>query len=165
LWSGLDRAILGTLDAVPPCNRFWRKSSGKNVIKRPGRADVMHKPDKTLAPCVLVVEQNAIIGLSLAEDLEDQGYQVAGPFACAGALGWLQSRTPELVILDADLQSGSCVELARLLKARQVPFLVFTSHDQRNAAAEFRDAPWVMMPAEFGTLLSTLRTLPVCAAA
>jgi DNA-binding response OmpR family regulator len=119
----------------------------------------MHASE-TDASCVLVVEQNAIIGLSLAEDLEDQGYRVAGPYACAGALKWLQTHTPNLVILDADLQSGSCVELARLLRLRGVPFLVFSSHERRYAAAEFRDVPWVMMPAEFRTLLSTLRSLP-----
>jgi DNA-binding response OmpR family regulator len=119
----------------------------------------MHAPE-TDASCVLVVEQNAIIGLSLAEDLEDQGYRVAGPYACAGALKWLQAHTPNLVILDADLQSGSCVDLARLLRLRGVPFLVFTSHERRYAAAEFRDVPWVMMPAEFRTLLNTLRSLP-----
>lgn len=124
----------------------------------------MHAPETVTMPCVLVVEQNAIIGLSLAEDLEEQGYQVAGPFACAGALQWLQTRTPELVILDADLQSGSCVELARLLRRREVPFLVFTSHERRNAAPEFRDVPWILMPAEFRTILSTLRSLPPQAA-
>ncbi len=30
----------------------------------------MNFPNSGLAPCVLVIEQNAIIGLSLAEDLE-----------------------------------------------------------------------------------------------
>jgi DNA-binding response OmpR family regulator len=120
----------------------------------------MHPQEFVDVPCVLVVEQNAIIGLSLVEDLEDEGYRVVGPFACAGALRWLQTSTPELVILDADLQSGSCVELARLLRERGVPFLVFSSHEQRNAVAEFRDVPWINMPAQFRTLLNTLQSMP-----
>jgi DNA-binding response OmpR family regulator len=120
----------------------------------------MHAPESVEPPSVLVVEQNAIIGLSLAEDLEDQGYAVVGPLACLAALKWLQTRTPDMAILDADLQYGSCIELARLLRARGVPFLVFSSHERRHAAAEFRDLPWLTMPAEFSTLLRNLRSLP-----
>lgn len=120
----------------------------------------MHASDAIELPCVLVVEQNAIIGLSLADDLEEQGYTVAGPLSCIGALKWLQACTPDLAILDADLQSGYCTEIARLLRARDVPLLVFSSHERRHAAAEFRNLPWISMPAEFGTLLRGLRNLP-----
>ena len=110
-------------------------------------------------PCVLVVESDVIIGMSLADDFEDRGYQVAGPFTCAGALRWLETSTPHAAVLDVDLQSGTCVELARKLRGRGIRFLVFSSHNQGSALEEFRDVPWIPMPAPFETLTNAVGTL------
>ena len=41
-------------------------------------------------PLVLVLEDEALIGLNLRDDLQDAGYRVEGPFnTCAAALEWL----------------------------------------------------------------------------
>jgi DNA-binding response OmpR family regulator len=109
--------------------------------------------------CVLLVESNAIIGLDLADQLERHGYDVAGPFACATAVRWLRSLTPDLAILDVDLQSGACVELARELRRRGVPILIFSAHDQKNALEEFRTLPWLSMPASRDALHVALKAL------
>ena len=111
------------------------------------------------APNVLVVESDAVIGMSLAEDLNDDGFRVAGPFSCSGALGWLETGRPDLAVLDVDLQSGPCVELARKLRSRGIPFMIFSSHDQSLALEEFRKVPWVPMPAYSKTLTVALRNL------
>jgi DNA-binding response OmpR family regulator len=110
-------------------------------------------------PSVLVVESDAVIGMSLAEDLNEDGFHVAGPFACAGALGWLETGTPDLAVLDVDLQSGPCVDLARQLRDRGVPFMIFSSHDQSLALEEFRKVPWLSMPAYSRSLTDALRNL------
>jgi DNA-binding response OmpR family regulator len=109
---------------------------------------------------VLLVESNAIIGLDLADELAGQGYEVAGPFACTTALQWLERDTPDLAVLDADLRSGTCVDLARELRARGVPILIFTCHDQKHALPEFSDLPWLPMPAAMEALCAALRVLP-----
>ena len=111
------------------------------------------------APCVLLVESSAIIGLDLADDLEGQGYDVAGPFACAAGLDWLKTFTPDIAVLDVDLQSGACVGLVRELRARRVPVLVYSAHRQGDALAEFRSLPWLPMPAPREALRSALRAL------
>jgi len=108
---------------------------------------------------VLLVESSAIIGLDLADELERQGYGVVGPFACATALEWLKSATPDIAVLDVDLQSGSCVVLARGLRARNVPILVFSAHDQRHSLPEFQDLAWLSMPAPMSALDVALRSL------
>lgn len=105
---------------------------------------------------VLLVESSAIIGLDLAEELERLGYTVGGPLACAAALEWLATQTPAMAVLDVDLQSGSCVDLARALRARDVPILVFSTHDQRHSLPEFRDLPWLSMPAPMNALGAAL---------
>jgi PleD family two-component response regulator len=69
-------------------------------------------------PLVLVLEDEALIAINLQDELQDAGHEVAGPFtACAAALEWLQTATPDMAILDATLNDGSChsvaVELSR----------------------------------------------------
>ena len=44
------------------------------------------------SPLVLVLEDEALIGLNLRDDLQDTGYRVEGPFTtCAAALSWLET--------------------------------------------------------------------------
>ena len=64
-------------------------------------------------PLVLVLEDEALIALNLQDELQDAGYEVAGPFTtCAAALEWLQTETPDTAILDAALKDGPCREIA-----------------------------------------------------
>ena len=70
-------------------------------------------------PCCLIVEDKALLGLALEDDLEEAGIVVAGPLAsCAEALAWIEHATPALAILDYKLRDGSCIELARALLQR-----------------------------------------------
>ena len=61
--------------------------------------------------------------------------------------------------MDADLRSGICVDLARELRARGVPTLVFSCYDQNHALPEFRTLPWLSMPAPFTALHAALDLL------
>ena len=71
-------------------------------------------------PVVLVAEDEAVIAMALADDLEAAGYAVAGAFAtCESALQWLKDETPDLAVLDPMLKDGICKELAiELIAAR-----------------------------------------------
>jgi DNA-binding response OmpR family regulator len=111
------------------------------------------------SPAVLLVESSAIIGLDLADGLEGLGYGVAGPYACVTALQWLETSTPHIAVLDVDLRSGPCLALARELRARRVPILVFSSHDRTSSLAEFHDLAWLSMPAPISRLDAALRAL------
>lgn len=119
----------------------------------------MGQQNNPTSATVLLVESSAIIGLDLAEELERLGYAVGGPLACAAALEWLETGTPAMAVLDVDLQSGGCVDLARELRARGVPILVFSAHDQRHCLAEFQDLPWLSMPAPMNALGTALAAL------
>ena len=107
-------------------------------------------------PCALIVESNAAIGMYLADDLEDQGYATAGPFTCSGAIKWLTTHTPDIAVLDVDLQSGSCVEMARELKRRNVSVIVYSAHEQKYALPEFHDVPWISIPSTMDALHKAL---------
>ena len=110
---------------------------------------------------VLVAEDEAIIGFELAESLRLEGFEVAGPFdTCASAEAWLRSADHlEGAILDNSLRDGPCTALARDLRSRGIPFVVYSGHSRsQEAPSEFGDAPWVVKPVPFEVLLRTLQT-------
>ena len=94
-----------------------------------------------LAGCsVMVVEDEFYIALDLKKTLEGFGAEVVGPFADVDdAVAGLEAKPPGCAILDVNLSGRSVYELARLLRARQVPIAFYTGYDQ------------AMMPTEFAT--------------
>ena len=116
-------------------------------------------PDRK--PLVLILEDEALIGLDLQDRLQDEGYEVAGPFTtCAAALSWLQAATPTIAILDAALKEGSCREIALELTRREVPFLIYSGyHEDRQLLAEFRHVTWIEKPAPSSVLVKACQQL------
>jgi DNA-binding response OmpR family regulator len=112
-------------------------------------------------PLVLVLEDEALIGLNLRDDLQDAGYRVEGPFnTCAAALGWLQTVTPDTAILDAALKDGPCREIALELTRREVPFLIYSGyHEDRQLLAEFPRTTWIEKPAPSDVLVDACQHL------
>ena len=109
---------------------------------------------------VLVAEDEAIIGFELAESLRLKGFEVVGPFdTCANAETWLKSAGPvQGAILDNKLRDGPCIALARDLRTRGIPFIVYSGHSRPSEPqAEFGDAPWLVKPVPFEDLLRALQ--------
>ncbi|HEY8567349.1 MAG TPA: histidine kinase [Beijerinckiaceae bacterium] len=111
-------------------------------------------------PLILLAEDEAIIALELADSLEREGFAVAGPFTtCTAAEAWLQHQEPAGAILDNALKDGPCETLAGDLRARGIPFVVYSGHDHRgDAPAAFAGVPWLVKPVPFETLLGALRS-------
>lgn len=116
---------------------------------------------------VLVVEDETIIGLALSELVEDEGCTVIGPFCRADhAMAALDRETPDVAILDHMLRDGSCIELVRLLRARAVPFVIYSGDYQRpDMPVELQQAPWFEKPGRFADLCETINGLHARAAA
>ena len=115
---------------------------------------------------VLVVEDELFIGMDLADELEGQGFSVAGPVkTSAAALAWLADNTPDLVILDVWLRDSDCLDVARELRRKQVPFVFFTG-DPRwpPLLAEFADVRCVGKPARLAQILAAADRAPLHAA-
>jgi DNA-binding response OmpR family regulator len=98
---------------------------------------------------VLLLEDEAVIAIDLQDELQDAGFQVAGPFTtCVAALEWLQSRTPQAAILDTLLKDGPCREIAIELERRRVPFVIYSGvQEDDQLAAEFPHVTWIEKPA------------------
>ncbi len=105
----------------------------------------------TGSPLVLIVEDETMIAMMIEDELVDAGYDVAGPFAAgSGALSLLSTNTPDVAVLDTQLQDGS-FELRR----RGIPFVVYSGATNTHMT-ELAGAPWVAKPAPGKALLDAL---------
>jgi DNA-binding response OmpR family regulator len=106
----------------------------------------------------MIVEDQALIAMSIEAYLEQLGFEVAGPFPTgAKALKWLESDPPELAILDIMLRDGPCVRLARELKQRCIPFVIYSGlRACSDCPPELRGVPWLEKPASRESLAQLL---------
>ena len=100
-------------------------------------------------PSCLIAEDEAIIGMVLADCLEEAGHHVLGPIdkgsAVLEALARLQ---PDMAILDTKLRDGPSYEVAHELRRRAVPFVIYSGHQRpKDPHPAYVDAPWVEKPA------------------
>jgi DNA-binding response OmpR family regulator len=99
--------------------------------------------------------------MSLEAYLEDVGYELAGPFRSnTDALAWLDGSTPDVAILDYKLHDGLCIGLARTLRKRGVPFVIYSGDRQAaEMPPEFEGAPWIEKPCPRQVFLDVLTAL------
>ena len=83
---------------------------------------------------ILVLEDEALVGLDMAEQLNGAGYCVAGPFARVDdALSSISVSPPDAAVLDINLGPGITSEpVAAALEQRSIPY-VFLSGYSENA--------------------------------
>jgi DNA-binding response OmpR family regulator len=109
----------------------------------------------------MIVEDQALIGMSLEASLEEAGFAVEGPFmSSAQALHWLESDTPDIALLDVMLKDGTSVEIARALKSRGIPFAIYSGlPPNARGPSELQNVPWLEKPVSRETLTAVLGDL------
>jgi DNA-binding response OmpR family regulator len=109
------------------------------------------------------LEDEALIALNLQDELQDAGYAVAGPFTtCSAALDWLRTARPDMAILDATLNDGSCHSVAAELSRRGVQFLIYSGYQKdHQLLAEFRHITWIEKPVPAAALVQECQQLLV----
>lgn len=98
-------------------------------------------PD-TVAPRVIIAEDEAIIRLDLREILEGQGYDVVGEAGRGDeAVELVRALHPDVVILDVKMPGLDGLSAARIISAeRLAAVLVLTAFSQRELVEQARDA-------------------------
>ena len=117
-------------------------------------------------PVVLLLEDEALIGLNLQDEFQDAGFGFAGPFTtCSDALAWLATNRPDVAVLDAVLRDGPCVSVAVELGRRAVPFLVYSGHRaDRDLLADCPQLTWIEKPVSSSMLITECKRLLALAA-
>lgn len=117
---------------------------------------------------ILVVEDNAIIGMDFVLTLQELGHDVNGPHASVdSALTALETFKAEAAILDVDLLDGeTSAPIASVLQASGIPFVCVTGYSAGTASltVPFENAPKLEKPvkrAEFRAVLNSLVASPV----
>jgi CheY-like chemotaxis protein len=110
---------------------------------------------------VLVVEDEALIGLMLEEMLDELGYRTIGPAATTEeAIRLTHSARIDLAILDINLGRSSDSRLvAEILKSRGIPFALVTGYERGSWKDAFGDIKLMRKPfstPELGALLTEL---------
>jgi DNA-binding response OmpR family regulator len=111
----------------------------------------------------MIVEDQALIGMSLEAFLEDAGFEVAGVFMSnAQALQWLEGDLPDVAVLDVMIKDGTSVAVARALKKLGVPFAVYSGLPSKaECPVELQDVPWLEKPSSRETLVGVIGQLAV----
>ena len=109
--------------------------------------------------CVLVAEDEMIIGVDLCDTVEEAGYEVAGPYDTASsAIDALERRKPDLAILDVRLDDGEVYPLADALIAANVPVIFHSGEvSPREMSGRYPDSHALAKPCPPNQIIATMR--------
>jgi PAS domain S-box-containing protein len=112
-------------------------------------------------PSVLIVEDEALVGLELKQNLTRAGWDVIGPASSLQqAYSTLASNQPiDAAILDINIDNEPVYPFAEKLQTQGLPFMFCTGYAITNHSSRFNDCPVVVKPTLFSELLNTLNTL------
>ena len=111
-------------------------------------------------PSCLIVEDEALIGMVLADCLEDAGHHVLGPIDKGSAvLEALARLKPDMAILDTQLRDGPSYDVAIELRRRGVPFVIYSGHQRtKTPHPAYAESPWIEKPAAPTDVLAAFRS-------
>lgn len=110
-----------------------------------------------VAPKILVVDDEVLIAMLVADMLEDLGRQVVGPaLTLDEAMTLAEGSDLDGAILDVNLDGLSTLPVAKVLRGRRVPFVFASGSLPDSVDAEFCNVGWLQKPFEFATLARVL---------
>ena len=114
---------------------------------------------------ILVVEDEAIIALELADALASAGLRVLGPATTvADGRALAEQERVDAAVLDIMLSDGSVWELADRLQDRGIPYLLTTGLDSRaDWPLRHREAPMLAKPSHPGRFVEAVRKMVAAA--
>src|SRR5712671_218335 len=113
----------------------------------------------TQAKRILVVEDEVMIRMLLADMLDELGYTVAAEAARIDeALEATKNADFDLAILNANLSGQSVAPVADALVARGIPFVFVTGYDDRGLPKPYRDRPTLKKPFQMEALKRMLQS-------
>jgi CheY-like chemotaxis protein len=118
------------------------------------RAAGSAKPSLFKGARVLVVEDESLVAMMLADMLEEIGCTVVGPVAtCARALRLLdEDQTLDLALLDVNLGGETAYGVADALSRRKVPFIFVSGYGAAGLDQGYAGAPILAKPFQPATL-------------
>ena len=110
---------------------------------------------------VLLVEDEALTAIAMAQAVEAAGCQVLGPVGrVQDAIDLVRTTRPDAAVLDVNLLGQPSFPIARILDSMGVPFLFCTGYNSLNDIdAYLRQAPVLTKPVNPADLVGAVNTL------
>ena len=106
---------------------------------------------------ILLVEDEALVGMMMSDMLTDLGFQVIGPYGRVGdALAAAGREDFHAAVLDVNLGGGLVYPVADLIAARGMPLIFLTGYGAEGIDSRFAHVPVLQKPIERHTLQSIL---------
>ncbi|MGA0617720.1 HWE histidine kinase domain-containing protein [Paracoccus sp. KR1-242] len=140
--------------------RFISTIEGGEDVVRPTSAATKQSPSTVSldGARVLIVEDQALIAMSLEADLVGHGMQVTGIASnVSTGIRLIQQDPPDLAVLDLNLGHDSSLPIAEELLALGIPFVFATGYGARvDLPNHMRDAPIVEKPYQLADIVAKL---------
>ena len=109
---------------------------------------------------ILVIEDDALLAMELADELEEIGAEPIGPMmSVAAALEALRTyQEVDAALLNVNLRSEASFPVIDALTERRIPFLFVTGNDE-FVRERYPDIPYHPKPADMPVLIATLAEL------
>jgi CheY-like chemotaxis protein len=102
-------------------------------------------------PRILVVDDDPMIAMLLADWLSELGHEPLGPaYNSASALSLIETSRPDAAIVDVSLGAGSGYTVAECLAKREIPFVFATGHVSLDS--RFVETCVLVKPFEFAAV-------------
>jgi DNA-binding response OmpR family regulator len=112
-----------------------------------------------MSPRVLVVEDEAILAIDIAEQLAEAGFQVVGPApSVAKALKLIVEVGCDVALLDINLRDETAEPVARELRSRRTPFLFLSAVSREHLPPAFSEEVLLPKPTRSAVLIAALQT-------
>jgi DNA-binding response OmpR family regulator len=109
---------------------------------------------------VLVVDDEALIGMLVADMLEELGCEVLGPaLDLDEALVLARESKPDWAILDLSMGGKPSYPVAQVLGDQNIPFVFASGYDAREVGGGFEGIPIIQKPFTFSEIAAALRRL------
>jgi DNA-binding response OmpR family regulator len=109
---------------------------------------------------VLLVEDEVLVALDIAQQLADAGFEVVGPAtSVAKAAALIAERGCDFAVLDVNLGHETAEPIAEQLRASGTPFVVLTGYSTEQLPPGFRGAPVLSKPTFPAVLMAALQQL------
>ena len=107
---------------------------------------------------ILVVEDDPLIGFSIAEMIRRERGTPVGPAANSKeALSAMEGSELHGALLDIALKGETVFALADAIRDRHIPFVFLTGHFEPQIPSRFRNVPVLEKPCSSGEMVSLLK--------
>lgn len=116
--------------------------------------------EQSSPPTILIVEDEAMVAMDLADCITEAGYRVLGPVdTLAEALRLGVGSAFDAALVDANLRGQKVDELAAALSARNIPFAFVTGYGRETLPAPYRHLTLVEKPYRHNRVKEVLTAL------